>query len=200
MKKPAQQCVGFFVTIEAKGGSMYRDDEDIFDSIYETIEEEETTEEDIELLRIMHSKIGKIKTFSDPLLQRQYEELMSNEEDLLSLDSVIAMGKVRLGVILRKGRGVDAAQMLRAVTDAVEHAILVRERQREYVHLEQVLWLVDKMFEIANDEVSNQEEVARIAQRFKRLRLLPRHEVPLEQKRQARALSEGRIRDDIEGR
>jgi len=141
---------------------------------------------------IMQEKLGRVKTFSDPILQYQYEQFLTNEENLLSLDDVIAMGKTRLGVAMRKGKNTEVAHMMRSVTDAIEKAVYIRERHKEFVHLEQVLWLIDELFRIVEMEVTNQQEVNRIAERLSRLRLIARDDVPLEKKKLARALVDGR--------
>lgn len=141
---------------------------------------------------LLEAKAKDIKAFKDPILQYQYEELLKNEEELLSLDSLIAASKVRFGVAVRKGNHLEVAQLLRSITDGIEKAIAVREKHREYIHLEQVLWLMQEFNQISNDVVSDQEEVHEISRRLSRMIMIPREDIPLEIRKTARALAEGR--------
>ena len=145
-----------------------------------------------ELLAILEAKTKNIKAFQDPILQHQFESLLGNEEELLSLDDLIAASKVRFGVAVRKGNHMEVAQLLRSVTDAVEKAIAVREKHREYVHLEQVLWLLQEIHDMHAQVVSNQDEVHELNRKLARLRMIPREDVPLQLRKTARALAEGR--------
>lgn len=144
------------------------------------------------LAALLEAKAKDIKAFKDPILQYQYEELLQNEEELLSLDSLIAASKVRFGVAVRKGNHMEVAQLLRSITDGIEKAIAVREKHREYIHLEQVLWLLQEVNEMNNDIVSSQEEVQELNRRLSRLVMIPREDIPLEIRKTARALAEGR--------
>ena len=133
------------------------------------------------------------RAFKDPVYQRQFETLMSDEEELLSLDSVIAMAKVRYGHVIRQdAKSMEIASMLRGITEAIDKAVQLRERHQEYIHLEQLLWIMQKFNEIAEDEVRDQETVRRINKRTSMLQLPRRDQIPIETKATARALAEGR--------
>lgn len=156
-------------------------------------EEWELLGDNPELLEvIMNEKLGTITVFKDPILQYQYEQLLNDEEKLLSLDDIIAMGKVRLNVAMRKAKNVEVAHLTRSIVDAVEKAVYIRERHKEFVHLEQLLVVLDMLFEIVSEEVSDQREVNKVAERLAKLRLPSRDDVPLEKKKLARALVEGK--------
>lgn len=134
----------------------------------------------------------KIKAFQDPILQKQYEMFMEDENELLSLDAIIAASKVRFGVAVRKGKHIEVSQLLRSLTEAIEKAIEVREKQREYVHLEQALWLMQMNNEIVHQVVSNQDEARECTRRMSKLVLPSREDIPLDIRQTARALAEGR--------
>jgi hypothetical protein len=144
------------------------------------------------LAALLEAKAKDIKAFKDPILQYQYEEFLKNEEELLSLDSLIAASKVRFGVAVRKGNHMEVAQLLRSITDGIEKAIAVREKHREYIHLEQALWLMQEFSNITSSVVSDQEEVHEINRRLARMVMIPREDIPLELRKTARALAEGR--------
>jgi hypothetical protein len=144
------------------------------------------------LAALLESKTKEITAFKDPILQYQYEQLLGNEEELLSLDALIAASKVRFGVAVRQGNHMEVAQLLRSITDGIEKAIAVREKHREYIHLEQVLWLLQEVNQMNNDVVSDQEEVHELSRRLSRLVMIPREDIPLEIRKTARALAEGR--------
>lgn len=143
---------------------------------------------------MMQEKLDRMnQAFKDPVYQRQYERLLGDEEELLSLDSVIAMAKVRYSHTIRQNtKNMEVAGLLRGITEAIDRAVQLRERHQEYIHLEQLLWTMQKIGEIVEDEVKEQETARRINKRMGMIQLPRRDQIPIETKATARALAEGR--------
>ena len=160
-------------------------------------EEMGLSEED--LWQIVQEKIGKVtRVFKGPVLETQFQHLLASEDELLSLDREIAIMKIRFETVAkRKGsRDAEIAAMLRSLTDAVDYAYSVREKRRQYVHLEQLMWVLQHVYEIAEDEVTSQHELREFARRLSLLQLPKRENIPVAVKAMAHALAEGRRLDE----
>lgn len=151
------------------------------------------TEDDLLLFEIQEKKEKLSDMFRDPVLQARYEAILSNEEELLSLDREIAATKVRFHHALRQeNQGHFTSNMLRSLTDAIERAVETREKQQEFIHIEQLLYAMQTLQEIVDDEVRDQNISNRIAKRISQMQLPRRDQIPIEMKATARALAEGR--------